>query len=191
MATQTIDMSNVDTCTFNNQNVSEIYLNSEKIWPVIKPYLTFSSPNSFTLKTANNTKYWNGTLEYSIDASNWNTWDGTTTISSGNDGKMYLRGTSNTVITGLYKSFSFTGSNISVAGDIKMLLNYSDISAATMANGCFASLFQQNSNITNVENLILSFDTLTSSCYQAMFNSTGISKPPTMLATQLASSYIR
>lgn len=33
MATQTIDMSNVDTCTFNNQNVNEIYLNSGKIWP--------------------------------------------------------------------------------------------------------------------------------------------------------------
>lgn len=34
------------------------------------PYLTFSSPNSFTIGVIDNTKYWNGTLEYSIDTIN-------------------------------------------------------------------------------------------------------------------------
>ena len=68
-----------------------------------KPYLTFKSPNSFTLAVKDTTKHWDGTLEYSTDASTWSTWDGTTTLSSttsGSGGVLYLRGTGNTVITG-------------------------------------------------------------------------------------------
>ena len=38
-----------------------------------KPYLTFKSPNSFTLKVNDTTKHWNGTLEYSTNASTWTT----------------------------------------------------------------------------------------------------------------------
>ena len=63
------------------------------------PYLTFSSPNSFTLKVSDATKHWDGTLEYSTDASAWSTWDGTTTLSSatnGSDNVLYLRGTGKT-----------------------------------------------------------------------------------------------
>ena len=32
--------------------------------PAGKSYLTFSSPNSFTLKVNDTTKHWDGTLEY-------------------------------------------------------------------------------------------------------------------------------
>ena len=68
-----------------------------------KPYLTFSSPSSFTLAVKDTTKHWDGTLEYSTDASTWSTWDGTTILSSATSGSkdvLYLRGTGNTVITG-------------------------------------------------------------------------------------------
>ena len=36
-------------------------------------YLTFSSPNSFTLAVGDATKHWDGTLEYSTDTSTWST----------------------------------------------------------------------------------------------------------------------
>jgi hypothetical protein len=36
-----------------------------------EPYLTFSSPSSFTIGVSDNTKYWDGTLEYSTDTNNW------------------------------------------------------------------------------------------------------------------------
>ena len=68
-----------------------------------KPYLTFRSPSSFTLKVNDTTKHWDGTLEYSTDASTWSTWNGTTTLSSSTSGRnnvLYLRGTGNTKITG-------------------------------------------------------------------------------------------
>ena len=71
--------------------------------PAGKSYLTFSSPNSFTLKVNDTTKHWNGTLEYFSSNRTWTTWDGTTTLFSvDNYGEyvLYLRGTGNTVIAG-------------------------------------------------------------------------------------------
>ena len=56
--------------------------------PAGKSYLTFSSPNSFTLAVEDATKHWNGTLEYFASNRTWTTWDGTTTLSSvDNDGE--------------------------------------------------------------------------------------------------------
>ena len=46
------------------------------------PYLTFKSPNSFTLAVNDTTKHWNGTLEYSTDASTWTAWDGSSDITA-------------------------------------------------------------------------------------------------------------
>ena len=66
------------------------------------PYLTFSSPEKFTLKVYNLAKHWDGTLEYSTDASNWYIWNGSATLSSASDGNrnvLYLRGTVNKKIT--------------------------------------------------------------------------------------------
>ena len=65
------------------------------------PYLTFRSASEFTLKTSNNSKNWNGTIEYSTDTENWATWNGSE-IAAGNAGsdyRLYLRGTGNRTIT--------------------------------------------------------------------------------------------
>ena len=78
-----------------------IYIMGEP--PAPTACLTFSSPNRFTLKVNDNTKHWDGTLEYSTNASTWSTWDGTTKLSSARKGSsnvLYLRGIGNTVITG-------------------------------------------------------------------------------------------
>ena len=59
--------------------------------PAGKSYLTFSSPNSFTLAVGDSTKHWDGTLEYFASDKTWTIWDGTTTLSSvNNDGEYVL-----------------------------------------------------------------------------------------------------
>ena len=43
--------------------------------PEGKSYLTFSSPNSFTLAVGDATKHWDGTLEYFASDKTWTVWD--------------------------------------------------------------------------------------------------------------------
>ena len=95
-------------------------------------YLTFSSPNSFTLAVNDATKHWDGTLEYFASNKTWTVWDGTTTLSSvDNDGEyvLYLRGIGNTVITGNNIDFRWvlTGNNIKCIGNIENLLGYTTV----------------------------------------------------------------
>ena len=162
--------------------------------PTGKSYLTFSSPNSFTLKVNDTTKHWDGTLEYSADTSTWSTWDGTTELSSaksGSENVLYLRGKGNTVITGdKDKGWSLTGTNISCSGNIQTLLNYetaeSDVNS-TLAERCFHSLFKNCASlITSPE---LPATTLATSCYNSMFyGCTGLTTAPELPATALAAS---
>ena len=44
MSTQSINFNNVKSCNFNSQNVCEIYLNSQKIWPL--PLRAYETPQS-------------------------------------------------------------------------------------------------------------------------------------------------
>ena len=113
--------------------------------PAGKSYLTFSSPNSFTLKVNDTTKHWDGTLEYFTADRTWTTWDGTTTLSAvADDGEyvLYLRGTGNTVITGNDQNYRWilTGSNIACIGNIENLLDYATVESGahpTMAYYCY------------------------------------------------------
>lgn len=152
-------------------------------------YLTFSSPNSFTLATANSTKNWNGTLEYSQDAQNWNVWDGTTTLTaaaSGGTYYLYLRGDGNTVITGKWSasySFSLIGSEIECNGDIRTLLNYSDVDNSIMSTYCYASLFRNCGSLVSAPSLPAT--TLANGCYTEMFRGTSIAVAPHLPATTL------
>ena len=126
-----------------------------------KPYLTFKSPSSFTLKVNDSKKHWDGTLQYSTDASTWSTWDGTTTLSSDTSGSrdvLYLRGTGNTVITGNNVNYKWvlTGNNIKCSGNIENLLNYSTVTAGnhpTMASNCYRYMFQDCIALTQAPSL--------------------------------------
>ena len=158
------------------------------------PYLTFQSTSSFTLKTDNNQKNWNGTLYYSTDTTTWNVWSGTTTLSSvGN--KLYLRGTSNTVITGNSSDYKWvlTGSNIECIGNIENLLDYETVALGnhpTMANYCYYSMFSGCTGLTTAPSLPAT--TLTDYCYQYMFiDCTGLTTAPSLPATALAQSCYR
>ena len=162
--------------------------------PEGKSYLTFSSPNSFTLKVNDTTKHWDGILEYFDSNNTWTTWDGTTTLSSvDNDGEyvLYLRGTGNTVITGNNSNYRWvlTGSDIACIGNIENLLDYATVTAGnhpTMANYCYANMFYGCSSLTQAPTLPAT--TLESGCYYYMFaNCTGLTKASALPATTLAS----
>ena len=164
-----------------------------KAIPQTTPYLTFSSPNSFTLKVNDATKHWDGTLEYSTDASTWSTWDGTTTLSSatsGSDNVLYLRGTGNTVITGDISNYKWvlTGSDISCIGNIENLLDYATVESGahpTMAYYCYSWMFHGCTALTQAPTLPAT--TLTAYCYFQMFyGCTALTQAPALPATTLA-----
>lgn len=198
MATQSIDMTQVNSVTFNNNAVTEIYLNSVKIWPGEENCLTFSSPSSFTLGMADNTAYWDGTIEYSTDKFSWTEWDGTSSISSANkngNNVLYLKGSENTYITGSNATdtsgyFVLTGSNISCSGEIETLLDYETVAAGNhpaMGSSAFARLFYNNFSLIQCPNL--SSTTLGASAYYYMFSGcSSITATPTLPATTLAAS---
>lgn len=151
-------------------------------------YLTFRSPSSFTLKTYNTTKNWDGTLEYSTDKSTWSTWDGTTTLSA-NDGKLYLRGTGNTIIAGgEAKRWVLSGSNIACEGNIENILDYATVANGehpTMAKKCYESMFYNCTSLTTAPELPAT--TLARACYLGMFHDcTSLAATPELPAMTLA-----
>ena len=155
------------------------------------PYLSFLGNEDFTLKTDNTSKNWDGTLEYSTDAVNWNTWNGTAISSAGS--KLYLRGTGNTKITGdstRYR-FIFTGTSalkMTCEGNIENLLDYATVSAGghpAMAEYCYRSMFDGCTSLTTAPELPAT--TLAEGCYFSMFDScTALTTAPALPATTLA-----
>ena len=135
------------------------------------PYLTFSSPEKFTLKVNDGTKHWDGTLKYSTDASNWYIWNGSATLSSASDGNrnvLYLRGTVNKKITGDSYAYRWvlTGSNIACTGNIENLLDYTTVKSGghpPMADYCYQYMFYGCTSLTQAP--ALPATTLTTYCY--------------------------
>ena len=165
--------------------------------PLFKPagkyYLTFSSISSFTLAVNNTTKGWDGTLEYFTSDKTWTTWDGTTTLSAiynGCEYVLYLRGTGNTIITGVgsINQWILTGTDIKCIGNIENLLDYATVESGghpTLAPSCYSSMFRGCTALTQAP--LLSATTLTHSCYSRMFEGcTALTQIPLLSATTLA-----
>ena len=161
--------------------------------PAGKSYITFSSPNSFTLAVGDATKHWDGTLEYFASDKTWTVWDGTTTLSSvENDGEhvLYLRGTGNTKITENNPNYKWvlTGSDIKCIGNIENLLDYATVESGahpTMAPNCYDSMFQGCTALTQAP--ALPATTLADYCYHSMFSGcTSLTQAPSLPATTLA-----
>ena len=158
-----------------------------------EPYLTFASLNDFTLSVDDRTKHWNGTLEYFTSDKTWTTWDGTTTLSAVSDYGgyvLYLRGIRNTVITGGSDKYKWilNGNDIACLGNIENLLDYTIVESGdhpTLANGCYAYMFQGCTALTQAPSLPAT--TLTGSCYSSMFQGcTALTQAPSLPATTLA-----
>ena len=151
------------------------------------PYLTFTGTDSFSIKTNNNAKNWNGTLQYSTDANTWTTWDGTQ-ISSDNN-VLYLRGTGNTEIAG-YGSICWvitTQGTVACSGDIRTLLNYADPASSSMGAYCFSNMFKIWTSLTAAPELPATI--LAGNCYSDMFaGCTSLTTAPELPATTLASN---
>ena len=167
--------------------------------PAGKSYLTFSSPNSFTLKVNDATKHWDGTLEYFASDKTWTVWDGTTTLSAvADDGEyvLYLRGTGNTKIgyydydTEDYIPWVINGTDVRCNGNIETLLDYATVEAGqhpTMADECFIGLFKGCIALSQAPDL--SATTLADYCYDSMFRDcTSLTQAPALPATTLASN---
>lgn len=165
--------------------------------PAGKSYLTFSSPNSFTLAAETATKYWAGTLEYFASDRTWTTWDGTTPLSSvDKDGEyvLYLRGTGNTMLSyhdeteDVYKGWVINGTDVRCDGNIETLLDYATVETGqhpAMANYCFCSLFSNCIALTKAPDLPAT--ALVEGCYGTMFsNCTSLTQAPALPATTLA-----
>ena len=166
--------------------------------PAGKSYLTFSSPNSFTLAVNDATKHWDGTLEYFASDKTWTVWDGTTTLSAiADDGKyvLYLRGIGNTVITGNSENYRWvlTGTDIKCIGNIENLLDYATVASGehpTMASYCYANMFNGCTALTQAP--ALPATTLADNCYYYMFRGcTALTQAPALPATTLAKSCYR
>lgn len=170
-----------------SQQALAVYAGEELVWEAVPPYLTFSSPSSFTLATANTTKNWDGVIEYSTDKSTWIEWDGTeiASLSVGAKHRLYLRGKNNHIITGNFpaNAFVLSGSQIECDGDIRTLLDYDDMDDASMDDYCFAHLFQSCSALIKAPDLPLT--TLTVGCYTFMFFGCGLIETPSLPATVL------
>ena len=165
----------------------------DALQPPTGEYLTFSSPKAFTIATNNNTKNWDGTLEY-YDG-NWVTWDGTTAIPSINStvgNSVFLRGNSNTVITGgtSGRNWLLDGTDIKCNGNIETLLDHATVEQGghpTMASYCYSSMFYNCTSLTKAP--ALPATTLVTSCYSYMFyGCTSLTQAPELPATTLATS---
>lgn len=175
--------------------ISKAYYGSQLVYSSSDAgtYLTFSSTQSFSLAQKSNLKTWDGMLEYSKDLETWYTWDGTS-IFSGIDNKLYLRGVNNHHISthnsGNRQGFTCTGSIINVYGNIENLLDYHIVAQGNhppMDNYCYEDLFNNTGNIQITSALILPATTLSEGCYASMFSNCGnLLEAPILPATTLA-----
>ena len=157
----------------------------------ITNYLTFSSPNPFSISVA--TPGWNGKLYYSTDTKTWAEWTGTKVNATEADGiyALYFSGTGNTKITGGFSNkWTLSGSSISCTGNIESLLDYETVAAGqhpAMANSCYYSMFNGCTSLTTAPSLPAT--TLAAFCYSYMFNGcTSLTTAPSLPATTLAAS---
>ena len=138
----------------------------------ITNYLTFSSPNPFSISVA--TPGWDGKLYYSTDTKTWAEWTGTKVNATEADGiyALYFSGTGNTKITGGFSNkWTLSGSSISCTGNIESLLDYETVAAGqhpALANSCYNSMFRGCTSLTTAPSLPAT--TLAASCYSYMFN---------------------
>ena len=162
--------------------------------PKGKSYLTFSSPNKFTLSKESG-KSWNGTLEYFASDETWTTWSGENALSAVDNGGeyvIYLRGIGNSVITGegLRLNWKLVGTDIKCIGNIENILDYATVESGNhpiMHDSCYQDMFFGCTSLTQAPELPAT--TLANYCYCSMFSGcTSLTQAPKLPATTLAHS---
>ena len=200
-----VRIATADTASSHAISISIIAEEVVKINPKYLPipfkpkgesYLTFSSPNKFTLSV--DRKGWNGTLEYFASDETWTTWSGENKLSAAANGGgeyvIYLRGIGNSVISGyeLGKEgkWRLVGTDIKCIGNIENLLDYAIVESGNhpiMSGDCYNSMFEGCTSLTQAPELPAT--TLEGGCYQNMFyNCTSLTQAPELPATTLVDS---
>ena len=138
-------------------------------------YLTFSSPEPFTISTASTWSgdtdpKWSGTMEYSTDTVNWTEWESTETVLSsslhGWAHRIYIRGVGNSTIAIDYATrWRLIGKNIRCIGNIANIMDYQKVANGENIEtaGNFMDLFNGNSSL--IEAPVLPFTTMNSFVY--------------------------
>ena len=157
----------------------------------ITNYLTFSSPNPFSISVA--TPGWNGKLYCSTDTKTWAEWTGNEVNATEEGGSyaLYFGGVGNTKIAGGGSNkWALSGSSISCTGNIESLLDYETVAAGhhpTLADSCYSYMFYGCTSLTTAPSLPAT--TLATRCYSYMFyNCTSLTTAPSLPATTLAYS---
>lgn len=162
-------------------------------------YVRFYSDASFSLNMWENWGNWDGTLQYSTNASTWTTWNGTTTISAAATSgvyNLYLRGINNSYITmndpveDYAHGFEFTYTQpIDCEGNIESLLDYTTVDNGQhpfMDEYAFKELFLDQIALRTAPEL--GAITLAPHCYADMFSGcTSLTTAPELPATILTS----
>ena len=191
-----------DTASSHTISISIIAEEVVKINPKYLPmpfrpkgesYLTFSSPNEFTLSALGG-KTWNGTLEYFASDETWTTWSGENALSAaGNGGEyvIYLRGIGNSIITGegVETRWKLIVTDIKCIGNIENLLDYATVESGNhpiMSKDCYRSMFYGCTSLTQAPELPAT--TLANSCYQYMCHDCSLIQAPELPATTLANN---
>lgn len=172
--------------------------------PHLKYALKFSSPNPFTLTTADEKCIWSPKydaseygMEYCVDGATYNEWEvdeeqGINKLTAGlvdDEYVIYLRGTNLSSVGGYSTTrdirFLFEGSNIACNGNIENLLDYNTVKTDghLEQSGSFISLFKETPIITPPE---LPSTNLSQTCYRQMFSGCrSLTTAPLLPATTL------
>lgn len=121
--------------------------------------IIFYAAQPFTLEVQKHEKTWTGTINWSTDDATWAVWDGTTALTAVKTNgtyRLYLKGTSNTSITGVGSTslqtidrdsdrrWVITNTNTDIVmckGDLSKVVGNTSISSG---NGALANLFRGN-----------------------------------------------
>lgn len=188
-----------ESITIGGKAVASLSINGDVVWPeqVNNNYFCiindYNGSNTITV-TKNGAPTTGSDLAYSLDKNTWTTCTYsqnkcTITLANKND-KVYFRST-----TGLSSSASYTynisGSQNHVAsGDLRTLLDYTDVSLNTTPHHCFYGLFNEDTKLQQATTLDFSELTILANyCYASMFRGcTSLYGAPELPATSLAES---
>lgn len=201
-----IDVSNVgfigiitaDTASSHTFSISGMLPKVVKIDPKYLPipfkpkgesYLTFSSPNEFTLAKSHSYGGLDGTLEYFASDETWTTWNGVDILSAvynGSEYVLYMRGIGNSVIVN-GAAWDLAGTDIKCIGNIENLLDYATVESGNhpiMGAHCYREMFSNCNSLTQAPDLPAT--TLAKGCYWSMFDGcTSLTQAPALPATIL------
>ena len=194
-----INFNNINNAYYSNQiALNKIYgqnglllWEKETIPTPVGSFIVFSSTKEFYIVVSySGNHHWNGTIECSRDGIIWSTWTGyerTSLMDSYGIYRLYFRGKNNTIIGDLWSirpTTSNTSIKVSCHGDIRNLLNYTNVNNTTMDEYCFKQMFEGSPLTTAPE---LPATTLASYCYYKMFyNCNYLTTAPELPATTLA-----